>query len=368
MKTRMRRVHWTVLAAGALVLLFLAVFSMWRESDSGTARRELPRIVSPGSGAADTAVSMPSQEETSKEPEDTRGADVGVAVDVAELGAIRAEAASIGTAADLARKGYPVISNPRSAELQRVAERTIEETIADLGHVMSMIFSSVQSGHEDAFGWTLAAYGGLPHQINVLRVIEEGRAEPTRVSALLRKELQVATAQYWRNDLQMWESAYPQKFTPTGRATGSSEIPKPPAKDYGRAGYAILYCLANIGELQPSGVLAGWLERPGAPADPGQRDIWLIDQYFRQASVSDTPAAMRHAELCAGLELDGGSIKQSRWNAMWSVNDIMVKMKDVDVSEIPTIEVLKTPDGVNLTDTQRWGIHQNFMEHTRASR
>ena len=141
------------------------------------------------------------------------------------------------------------------------------------------------------------------------------------------------------------------------------EAPKMPTRSGKQAGYSIAYCLANIGELRPAEALARWIDRRAAPNEPRDIDIWLIDQYFKQAGASDAAAAARHAELTAGLDIDGRSIKQSRWNAAWSVNDMLVVAKDVDVSDIPTIEVLDFPPGLQLTDMQRCLIGRNFLEH-----
>ena len=351
----------------ALGLIVLLLFSMRTGSDRAGWNRERPAGAAPDRPAADNALAVPSPGRRT-EQEDGLGGDAGGAGDIDELHMIRDEAASIGTAADVARKRFPVISNPRGAELERVAEQSIEETIADLGDPMSRIYSSIQSGIGDGPPWRMGGYRGIPHQVHVLRVIEEGRADPQKVAELLRRELKVAASRYLKQKSEVNNLFTARMRAIEGGEQASHVPPKMPTKTYGHAGYSALYCLANIGELRPPAVLTGWLERPGKPADPWDIDIWLIDQYFRQASVADTPAAARHAELSAGLKLDDGRIRQSRWNAMWSVHDITLQMKDVDVSDIATIEVLSLPEGLEVGDSQRWQIHKNCLEHSRASR
>ena len=303
-------------------------------------------------------------------------AEDGVAVGeaaLADLDDIRAAALNMSTGADLERKGFPVISPARGAELEQTSAQSIEEVIADLGNLMAIGLNSTYSGHTMLWPQDLRSFRGISSFMKVLRVIEEGRADPQRVSALLRNELEITIklnfeAELASNneDFHKERGTVPQDvFSDYYKAHRRYEDGERESGRVRYAGYCILYALANIDQLGPADLIARWVDRRRLSIElPWDMDIWLIDQYFKRPDVAGTAAAARHAELTAGFNLDGGRIRQSRWSAAWDVHGMLISARNVDVSDIPTIEVLAIPrERPGFEDMERCRITDNFLEH-----
>ena len=372
-----RRVSWALAAvAVAATLVIILVLVLVSSDDTPVEAAIGPLTTVPGGHLPATVSRAREGEGASDASEATGGAaladDAGALEDLEE---IRALATGMSTSADLARKGLPAISNPRRAELEETASQSIEEVIADLGNLMTIAYNSTYSGHHALRNYDLGSYRGISSFMKVLRVIEEGRADPQRVSALLRTELDL-TIRLFREAGIAAHNARAAKalggppldvhsdFYNTHRREEDGE------KELGRLtyfGYCTLYVLADIDQLRPAELLARWVDRDRQSLVmlPGDMDIWLIDQYFKQSGVAGAAAAARHADLTADLALDGGRVARSRWNAPWSIHDNMVVARGVDVSDIPTIEVLDIPNKrLGLDEGHRMQIMYNFLEHS----
>jgi len=271
------------------------------------------------------------------------------------------------TMTDIVAKGLPPISNPRREVLEPTAKQTLEETIADMGNLMAFEFSSwglYGSRHDycEIFYWKKST-----HYVKTLRVIEEGRNDPGRVATLLRNEVERSLDSY----LKVGSRAYTPFLTP--------EV-LPAFEESERCRQSILNCLyilADLGQLDSPDQLARWRRSKefmgrsnhypgrthGSNTDSLDMDIWLIDRYFRQANLSDSPEAKKHFDLTKDAALDAGHTQRSVWNAAWDTQDPMLKMRGVDTAGLRTITILNLPSHINLDLKTKYEVVDNFLAH-----
>lgn len=336
-----------VLLAAGLILVLVIGPGTSRKVEKGATSSPKPPLAPGGSGAAE-AVSTPP-------PADY--------VAAADLGAIRRDALEGSTAMDLIEKGFPPVSAPRREVVEHTAAQSLEETVADMGNLMSLALSSlhVNSSFELPL-CEIQRFQRTSHHPKVLRVIEAGRDRPKYVASLAKAQIEAACASY--------KDAFDAQVNDMGRTAdgspprgGGISIDDEYLKKHGRYEnpgfefqrlneqvYACFYVLANINELTDRDLLAKWQRLPrGGLNGAFSMDIWLIDQYIKQAGLQDSPFGRRHAELTRNAGLDAGFVERSRWNASWDKEHSLLKAREVNPRDIPTIRVLQVPKNVHLS-------------------
>ncbi|MHC4714433.1 MAG: hypothetical protein ACYTAN_14375 [Planctomycetota bacterium] len=284
------------------------------------------------------------------------------------------------TVEDLAAKGFPTMSNPRRAAYTQTAAQSIEEVVADLGNTMIMGYCQPTHGYIMGHGklapWRLR----MCHNIKVLRLIEEGREDPDLVVPLLRDCVTTCLSSYddCREERMTEWTRYANGERPPA-TTGDNDVYynehrryEDPILEFTRlheTTYMALYTLANIERLGPPEALADFIEKK---KPFGYRcadlDVWLIDCYFKQEGTDAGEYAGRHEALTGGAEVSGSRIAQSKWNALWDVHEPLLAARQVDVSDIQTIEILEIPWSMDLDEEVKEKIVQNFLDYCNQRR
>jgi hypothetical protein len=285
---------------------------------------------------------------------------------------------------DLVAKGFPLMSNPRKAAYTDTAEQNTQEVVADLGHPMVITFC--RQNQNTAQNWSNLAYwsGTIPPNIKVVRLIEEGRKNPDYVAGLLRKSVTACIQSY---------DHYRQARDDEWAAVRAGDRPDPMTREddvyykehrtfedaivefirLNTVVYFDFYTLANIGQLGPPRLLGEWIEKEKPWAyQATDLDVWLIDCYFKQTASQAAPEqsvfAAKHAALVGDAKISGSRVVESRWNAPWDIHDWMLGAKNVNLSDIETIDVLEIPQSIPLDDDVKKQIIENFREYARQAK
>lgn len=275
------------------------------------------------------------------------------------------------TAEDLAEKGFPLHHPMRQKFVAQTAQQSTAEVVADLGNliVAEVLGSNINM---KAPGYAIQRYYKYAGpNIKVLRLIEEGRQNPSAVTPLLRDavrklltdydEVRQACVKSWERGEECPGTSEIDRYYNEHRRYEHPQLEFPRMND---VGYMSLYILANIGQLNRP-LLADWLrkEKTWRYRCTGM-EVWLVDYYFTQGGGKATEAAKRHAALTKGVEICGPNVRQSRWNAPWDVHEPLLGAADVNVRDIQTIEVLaippRLPDGIDKQAQEQ--IVQNFLD------
>ena len=278
------------------------------------------------------------------------------------------------TVQDLIRKGLPIISNPRKLSYTQTAAESTAEVVADLGNGMIMSYCYLgRSGSNISMPNELLHYSErIMPNIKVIRLIEEGRNDPAKVSSLLKDAVRQCLENYDK-DVKGWHESRARGESPSGTGDNEEYYNKNrkyecPQMEFRRINYVAnmsLYILANIGQLDAD-LLAKWIEKEKPQLyDCRDMDLWLVDAYFRQDSQSSSDVADQHKTLTKGINIAGHKTIQSKWNAIWDIHDRMFKAARIDTSDIKTIETLGIPPQLPavLDKKAKSQIFQNFLEY-----
>jgi hypothetical protein len=285
---------------------------------------------------------------------------------------------------DLLAKGFPMMSNPRKAAYTETAEQTTKEVVADLGNMFVLEYCR-QNEDTLKVGDDLSYWSGvIPPNIKVLRLIEEGRKSPDAVGGLLRDSVTACLQSY-----DYYRQARADEWAAIRAGTRSEPVTSEDDPYYrehrtyesaidefvrlNRVVYMDFYTLASIGQLGPPQLLAEWFqkEKPWAYQETNF-DVWLIDCYFKQVAPQAPPDeagfAAKHTGLIGEAKISGSRIVESRWNASWDIHDWMLGAKNVNLSDIETIDVLEIPQSIPLDDDVKKQIIENFREYAKEAK
>jgi hypothetical protein len=269
------------------------------------------------------------------------------------------------------------MTRPRRALVEATSSQSIEEAVKDLGDLYSIGLSNIHTEGSCYFPKDLGHWQAMTRHVKLLRVVEEGRREPKKIAALLNSEINRSMDGFEQMEGQA-AFALAMLVTDKSTVTAGSVSEKDefyrrehryenPLLEYQRrieAAYAAFYALANIGELDSPCLLAKWIELRHPPmTNAKDMHIWLIHQYFQQAGARHSAEAIKHDALTSNMSLSSGSCTRSRWNALWDVDDPLLKAKKIDVSGIATINVLAIPQELDGNDTTKDAVIANFLAH-----
>jgi hypothetical protein len=270
----------------------------------------------------------------------------------------------------------PEYSSPyRQQAIERTAIQTIEQVAMDIGGVNAAAGSGTHLADEAPPSQIRRWTQRIPNNIKVLRLIEEGRHAPSEVKGALDRELHEALTAY--NDAQrayLEEARKP--VDPTNVRITTDLDPSyverfrfdNPISEFYRLNDMInasFYTLANLDALPEPAVAQEWITTKFLPGldhffNPSMH-TWIMYQYALSPQYQDRPG---YAELRASIEATGlrqTYVRQSRWNAGWSIHDPMLARGRVDASDIPSIEVLGIPAGYQIKPEAYQEIREFFL-------
>jgi hypothetical protein len=273
---------------------------------------------------------------------------------------------------DLVAKGFPLMPNPRRLAVEDTAVQSIADVAQDLAN---SCITMLCWGHSGAAPTAMGP--GLRHMlvtnVKVLRLIEEGRERPGVVEPLLRQGISDCLASY--------EESRAIEHEERARRGGVAPMPIvwaeerayferykrycSPFLEFKREHEYMLmafYVLANLQELGPPGLIRDWLQLAKTTGCEDM-EIWLVDCYFGQPSLAGEGHAKVHFSLLDGTPVSGAKVKQSKWDAPWDVHDGLLVARQVDTSDIPTIEVLDVPAELSLGEETGARVLANFLDH-----
>ena len=264
------------------------------------------------------------------------------------------------TAESSIEKRFVPISTPRRDILRFVTSRSLEEVARDLGDFWIMELCRDPNVYGTGSGMLFWATA-VPPNIMVLRLIEEGREDPDRVSDILTKAIA-------KKIEKLAEVCKNQKNPPTGKPYDIHR--EAVSTRFSIAG--AFYVLANIDRLKNPAVL-DLLERwIAAPKPRGYEsagiEIWVIDYYFRLTDAPGNRHAAAHLAIANDRVPAGPKRVFSKWNQPWDVNDWRLHAVGVNVKDFETIEVLTIPGKVALTFDDVIRIRENFRQHVKQLR
>jgi hypothetical protein len=268
------------------------------------------------------------------------------------------------------------MSNPRRACYTQTAAQSTPEVVEDLGNIMISGYCALDIDIDPDTGEIERYYRLISRYIKVMRLIEEGRADPEKMAPLLVKAVRDSIVDYdkvWKARNVEWHKWTTDQIP--GPGTGDKDEYynahrryESPILEFERlhnVAYCALYILTNIGRPSPK-IMAQWI----AKAKHHQyrcvdMDVWLIDAYFDQAPAEGATAKAKHLALINDVNIAGGTVKQSAWDALWDVHDPLLRAKKVDLTDIKTIEVLQVPVALPeaLATEVKGQIIANFLEH-----
>jgi len=263
------------------------------------------------------------------------------------------------------------MSNPRHAAYTQTAKQTTAEVVADLGNHIIMLYCSLPDIkppiNDIAYWWSTAQ-----RNIKVIRLIQEGRENPEFVSSLLVKEIRKCLSEHGAAFESYKEERKRVKVVvPDGKYYTQHGRYKSPIIEYARlydVVYSSLYVLANIDRLDPV-LMDDWFREPRRRSyDCKDMNIWLIDRYYQQADARATEHGRQHAALTRGLTISGARDKRSQWNALWEHDHFLLRARNVDVSDLQTIEVLDIPRELSIPSQTKDQVLANFMRDAEQRR
>ena len=283
------------------------------------------------------------------------------------------DASSPSTFEDLMRKGFPIMPPARRAAYFQTKDQSIPEVVADLGNIITIGYCVIDQnvvtvGGSDILRWRTA----IPQHIKVIRLIEEGRRDPDAVSSLLYEAIRNCISDYdevrQARDIEFVKIV--RRELPHG-VIGDNDEYYAEHRKYERPGaeferlnnviYSAFYILANINKQEPK-LLTEWIEKKQHPQyHCTDMMVWLIDCHFRENASEASVHASRHAELTQGNNISGSRVPRSVWNAGWDIHNPLLKARQVNTSDIQTIEVLAIPQAIPIEDELKAEIIQNFL-------
>lgn len=279
------------------------------------------------------------------------------------------------TTQGLTSKGFPLMSGPRREVVEATASLTIEETVMDLGDLYTLGLSNIYRDGEYGVD-NIRRWQGMTRHVKLLRVIEEGRRDPERISTLLTAEIARSLDSLEQvEDDAIFEMGAAALGKPGAVLTKNDEFYRREHRyEYAvfersrryESAYAAFYALANMRTLRCPSLLAKWIE-VRRPRTMNARDmhVWLIHQYFQQGGAEYQPEASKHKALAVDPGLSSGTTRRTRWNGSWDVGNPLLKARRVNVSGIPTISVLRIPRSLKLDGKTKDAIIANFLAHAR---
>jgi hypothetical protein len=259
-----------------------------------------------------------------------------------------------GTMGELLKKGFPSISTPRNHVYEQTARQSLPEVVADLGNptTMEMCRVNVYGGMRNNIGhW----WDRLSRNVKIMRLIEEGRKRPEIVAPLVKKGIREALDSYdtVKKAALIEQEKYFKGLRPSATISSNDAYYnknfkyKDPLFEQIRLPdviYASFYILANLNQIDSPQLLAEWIQKEKfLRTDCKRLNVFLVDCYFKQPQVTGTSAAKQYTEITQGYKLSGDKVKQSSWKAAWDIHDFLLAARKVDVSDLPTIEVLEIP-------------------------
>lgn len=281
------------------------------------------------------------------------------------------------------RRGAALIPNPRAEAMKRTAQLTLEELVWDLGEYWTSrgyVFASEHFEPSDS-SWFAAALLG---NVEVARLIEEGRRQPRLVHELLQDRV----LRIWGGWAFFWQKRG-IRFPPLPPAKGDGEHEKSVTellKEGESTAYvfpaASLFIMVNINDDTALDIVAEILRNEPEPYKPAYRGategcrgqapssgilVWAVDCFLSRWKEDELPEAARpllakHRELTAGFNISSTAEKMSSWSTTWSVHDIYVSMLGLDVSDVETLDVVGIPPDLDKTtdSARREEILRNF--------
>jgi len=264
-------------------------------------------------------------------------------------------------------KGMPITPPLRRKAYLQTADQTTQEVVRDLGN-----FFTIANSNHFMTGTFLANIRRwheiiLPN-IKVARLIQEGREKPEVIGDLLRAEIRTTLEDFDR--VREEREVYIQRIRrgevrPPDLAENDSYYNEHRRYsdlyfEYDRCHdliYMSLCILANIGQLDES-TLAAWIRtKKAVRCDCPAMDVWLIR--FLQKSA---PKSTYSPEVSQILEkVPFGKCRISTWTAAWSVNDPMLMMAEIDVSDLPTLEVAEIPIHIAISNEEANAVLAEFL-------
>ena len=119
--------------------------------------------------------------------------------------------------------------------------------------------------------------------------------------------------------------------------------------------YSSFYILANIDAMNndTEKALRSWIALEKPPnTNAKEMDVWLIDQHLNSAYAKGTKAQIEYHSIIGRNHIENVFITESKWNAIWSINDPMLKRGNIDTSTLKTIEVLSVPQSLQWEEAQ----------------
>jgi hypothetical protein len=252
----------------------------------------------------------------------------------------------------LLEKSVPLVPTLRAQCMRFVAERSLEQVARDLGDIQVMEYCR----NRDVAGLGMDFWAtAVPPNLLFLRLVEEGREAPDRVSGILcesiRKKLTTIA------EIRKQQDSAPDRPT---QGDYSSAVPA-------QFAIAAAFCaLANIDRLDdPEAVklLDAWIAAP-QPIGYEAREIqlWLIDQYFGSLDASADPHAATHREIANGRTLVTAPRAFSKWHQPYDLGDPFILDRSA-VEGLETLEVLGIATTMPFTFREMLLMRENSHDH-----
>jgi|GEM_PF-5754347 len=282
------------------------------------------------------------------------------------------------TLEEMVANGLPAMSNGRKMKVLPVLHLTTEETAADIGNVLtySSIFLQHGSGYfyNEISGWAI----GITSHTNVLRLIEEAQSNTELIQNLLDNQIQEIINKFPKSKENFTEEnrlvSSGEKYSPSISESDAHYAGK---REYKNAifeferihisAYSSFYILASIGKLNNAKALDSWISVSESSAYSCEDlNLWLIDAYARTQKLSSPEYFQSHHQITSD-KFKPKTVVRSKWNAPVDIHNPFAAAMNIDLKDIPTIEVLEIPSQIDLTSSEKNAIIQAFRHHVQST-